>query len=88
MDKYLSVTGFGNVHEAHFERGYELATEYFNSRNLDFSKCFEAYEKDQGSRLGMHWVEAEKCANLALYAFNLQDCSMLELNIENEDIYE
>ena len=87
MEKFLSVTGFGNVHEGHFESGHVLASEYFTSRNLDFSKCYESYKKDQDSELAKHWLEAEKYANLALYAFNLQDCSMLELELVDEDIY-
>lgn len=87
MEKFLSITGFGNVHEEHFENGHVLASEYFTNRNLDFLKCYEAYEKDNDSKLGKHWIDAEKHANLALYASNLQDCSMLELELVDEDIY-
>ncbi len=87
MQKFLSVTGFGNAQEEHFESGHALASEYFDSRNLVFLECYQAYEKDNKSTLGKHWLEAENYANLALYASNLQDCSMLELEIEDEDIF-
>ena len=87
MEKFLSVTGFGNVNEGHYERGHVLASDYFSSKNLDFSECYEAYEEGKDSELGKHWIDAERFANLALYAFNLQDCSMLELELVDEDVY-
>ena len=87
MEKFLSVTGFGNIHEGHYERGYVLARDYFRSRDLDFLECYQAHEKDRESELGKHWFDAEKYANLALYASDLQDCSMLTLEIVDEDYY-
>ncbi len=84
MEKFLSVSGFGDVHEMHFESGLVLAINYFSEHNLDFLECYEAFEKDGKSELGQHWVTAESKANLALYGFNLQDSSMLELDVENE----
>ena len=83
MEKFLSISGFGDVHETHLESGIVLADDYFTQQDLDFLKCFEAHEKDANSELGQHWIAAEGKANLALYAFNLQDNSMLELKIEN-----
>jgi len=87
MEMFLSITGFGNVCETHFESGIVLARDYFSENNLDFLKCYDAYEKDESSKLGLHWREAERKANLALYAFNLQDSSMLELEVSDEDNY-
>lgn len=87
MDKFLSVTGFGNVHEAHFESGLVLARDYFSEHGLDYLACYEAFEKDEKSDLGQHWVAAEQKANLALYGFNLQDSSMLELKLVDEEFY-
>lgn len=87
MDKYLSVSGFGDVHEGHFESGIILARDYFSEQGLDFLECHDAYIKNQNSELGIQWQEAERKANLALYTFNLQDSSMLELEIIDEDIY-
>ncbi len=87
MEQFLSVTGFGSVHEGHFESGYVLAREYFESRKLDILECYEAHEKDRESELGKHWIEAQRYANLALFADNLQDYSMLELEIVDEDYY-
>ncbi len=83
----MSIDGFGNVHEAHFECGIVLARDYFSKHRLAFLECYEAYEKDKDSELGQHWEAAERRANLALYAFNLQDNSMLELEIEDEEFY-
>ena len=87
MEKFLSVTGFGPVHEGHFERGYILASEYFQSRDLDFLECYKAYELDKNSKLGKHWIDAERKANLVLYASNIQDYAMLDLEIVDEDYY-
>jgi len=87
MEKFLTVTGFGNVHEGHFERGYVLAMDYFQERNLDFLECYEGYQKDKDSELGKHWVGAGKFANLVLYASNQQDFSTLELEIVDEVVY-
>ncbi len=83
MEMFLSVTGFGDVHETHFESGIVLAREYFSGNNLDFLKCYEAFEKNDKSELGLHWLNAERKANLALFAFNLQDNSMLELEVSD-----
>ena len=87
MEKFLSVDGFGDVHEVHFESGIELAKGYFSKHNLDFLECYNAFEKNEKSELGKHWSKAEQKANLALYAFNLQDSSMLELGISGEEFY-
>ena len=84
MEKYLSIDGFGDVHEEHFECGLVLAENYFSKHGLDFLKCYEAFDKDENLELGKHWGKAEQEANLALYAFNLQDSSMLELEIVDE----
>jgi len=86
MMKYLSVSGFGDVSEEHFESGLALAENYFSEHGLDFLECHDKHLKNQTSELGMHWQKAERKANLALYAFNLQDGSMLELEIR-EDSY-
>lgn len=87
MEKFLSVSGFGDVYEPHYESGYALAKEYFESRNLDFLECFEAYEQNKDSKLGKHWLEAGRYTNLALYAWNLQDSSCLTLEVVDEDYY-
>ncbi len=87
MEKFLSIDGFGDVHDLHFESGLELARRYFSEHNLDFLECYESYKKDEKSVLGLHWREAERQTNLALYAFNLQDSSMLELKVIGRDIY-
>ncbi len=87
MEKVLTVSGFGDVHEEHFESGLILAENYFFEHGLDFLACYKAFEKDEKSELGLHWVAAEDKANLALYGFNLQDSSMLELGIDGEDFY-
>ena len=84
MEKILSVSGFGDIFSVHFEAGIVLAEEYFDQNNLDFLKCHEAFEKDENSTLVRHWAAAQTKANLALYAFNLQDSSMLELEISEE----
>ena len=86
MEKFLSVSGFGDVHETHFESGLVLAINYFSEYDLDFLECYEAFEKDGKSELGQHWLAAESKANLALYGFNLQDSSRLELDIVNEQL--
>ena len=85
MEKLLSISGFGDVHEEHFESGLVLARYYFSTRDLDFLECYEAFEVDEKSELGQHWLAAEDKANLALYGFNLQDSSMLELEVVNEN---
>lgn len=85
MEKYLSIDGFGDVHEAHFESGLILARVYFSEHGLDFIECYKAFKKNEKSDLGQHWVAAESKANLALYGFNLQDNSMLELEVINEE---
>ncbi len=87
MEKFLSVSGFGDAREEHFESGLVLARDYFSERGLDFLECHDAYIKNQDSELGMHWQKAECKANLALYAFNLQKSSILELEIIDEYIY-
>ncbi len=87
MEKFLSIDGFGDVHSVHFESGIVLARAYFSKHRLDFFECYEAFEKDKDSELGQHWEAAERRANLALYAFNLQDSSMLELEIVDEEGY-
>ncbi len=87
MKKVLSVSGFGDVHEDHFESGLVLARRYFSEHNLDFLECYNAFEDNKKSELGKHWANAELQANLALYAFNLQDSSMLELKVIGRDIY-
>ena len=51
MEKFLSVSGFGNAHEGHYERGYVLAEDYFHSRNLDFYECYKAYQEDKKQSL-------------------------------------
>ncbi|MCF6205071.1 MAG: hypothetical protein L3J59_15615, partial [Methylococcaceae bacterium] len=53
----------------------------FFEHGLDFLKCYDAFDKDEKSELGKHWSKAEQVANLALYGFNLQDSSMLELEV-------
>ena len=87
MKKYLSIDGFGDVHEEHFECGLVLAENYFSEYGLDFLECYESYKKDENSVLGQHWREAEQEANLALYAFGLQGSSMLELKIVDKKSY-
>jgi len=81
MEKFLSIDGCGDVCEHHFESGIVLARDYFSEHGLDFLACYEAFERDDKSELGQHWIAAENKANLALYAFNLQDNSMLELGV-------
>ena len=61
--------------------------DYFFENGLDFLKCYKAFEKDEKSELGQHWITAESNANLALYAFNLQDSSLLQLEVVNEKYY-
>lgn len=87
MEKFLSISGFGDVYEEHFESGIVLARDYFAEQNLNFLECHAAYIKNQNSELGIHWQKAEGKANLALYGFNLQGNSMLELEIVDEEIY-
>ncbi len=87
MEKFLSISGFGDVSERHYESGIVLARQYFLARDLDFYKCYNAYVKDETSELGLQWIAAEREANLALYAFNLQDSSMLELELADEEVY-
>ena len=84
MEKFLSISGFGDVHETHFESGLVLAVNYFSEYELDFLECYEAFEKDEKSELGQHWLAAESKANLALYGFNLQGSFMLELGVSSE----
>lgn len=86
MGIFLSIDGFGDVHEAHFESGLELARGYFSENNLDYLECYESYKRDNNSILGQHWSKAEDKANLALYAFNLQDNSILELVVVNREL--
>ena len=87
MEKFLSINGFGDVQEKHFESGIVLAKGYFSKHHLDFLECYYAFEKGNNSELGKHWCKAEQEANLALYAFNLQDSSMLELEVIDEGYY-
>ena len=86
MEKYLSIDGFGDVHEAHFESGLVLAVAYFSENDLDFIECYKAFKNNEKSELSKHWTVAESKANLALYGFNLQDNSMLVLNVVNEQL--
>ena len=58
--------------------------EYFDRNILDFLECYEAFEKKESSDLGQHWVAAQKRTNLVFYGFNLQESSMLELDISEE----
>lgn len=53
MEKFLSIGGFGDVHEEHFEGGLALARNYFSEYGLDFLECHDAYAKNQNSKLGM-----------------------------------
>ena len=85
MMKYLSVSGFGDVSEEDFESGLMLAENYFSKHGLDFLECHDEHLKNQNSELGMHWKKAERKASLALYAFNLQDNSMLILEVSGEE---
>ncbi len=87
MEKFLSIDGFGSVHSLHFERGIVLAREYFSKHELDFLECYEAYQVNEGSELGQHWLAAEARANLVLYASNLYDTATLELEIVDEEGY-
>ncbi len=63
MEKVLTVSGFGDVHEEHFERGLVLAENYFFEHGLDFLKCYDVFDKDEKSELGKHWSKAEQVAN-------------------------
>ena len=87
MEKFLSISGFGDVSEMHFESGIELAQDYFLEQGLDFLECYQAYKKEEKSELGQHWITAEHKANLVLYAYKLQNNSMLELEVVDEEVY-
>lgn len=79
MEKVLSTSGIGQTWGDVLESGLVLAEAYFEEHKLDFLECFEAYEN---SDLGKHWLTAKRKADLALYASNIQDDSMIILEVE------
>ena len=82
MEKVLTASGIGQAWGDVLESGLVLAEGYFQEYDLDFESCHEAFENDENSELGKHWLAAENKANLALYAFNIQDDSMVVLEVE------
>ncbi|MDV5170978.1 hypothetical protein [Photobacterium rosenbergii] len=80
MSKFeLGAYTIGDAPQYLADEGVELAKKYFDEQDIDMLVCFEAYERDQNSDLGRHWLAAEREANRVLAGDGRYDNSMVVL---------
>ena len=80
MSKFeLGAYTIGDAPQYLADEGVELAKKYFDDHDIDPFVCFDAYEHDQDSELGKHWLAAEREANRVLAGDDRYDNSMVVL---------